>query len=249
MSLSVEIEDLTVERGGRPVVAGFSYTNRGPAWIGLVGANGSGKTSLLRALAGRLPARAGRIMLGGADLSRERGGRARLIGFATDAAMLPGDLTPRELFAISADDRDAADDPRIRELRAALNFETFIDRPCGSLSAGMGQRVALFAAFLDLPAIVLLDEPFNWLDPLTAFDTKRSLRQMVDHNGVTLITALHDVSTLTAYCDRGILMSAGKIALTLEPDDLRAGLADPVGFEARIVDRLRDPGQQAPGRG
>ena len=242
MSLSIEIEQLAVERGGIPVVAGFSYVNEGAAWIGLVGANGSGKTSLLRALAGRLPIRAGRSLLGDTDVSRDRAGRAKLIGFATDAAMLPGDLTPRELFAISADHRDAVDNPALAELRAALNLEAFIDRPCGSLSAGMGQRVALLAAFLDLPEIVLLDEPFNWLDPLTAFDTKRALRHIVEQRGVTLITALHDVSTLTAYCDRGILLSAGRIALTLEAGELRAGLAEPIRFEAGIVARLRGSG-------
>ena len=242
MSLSLTIEQLTVERGGMPAVSGFSYANDGAAWIGLVGANGSGKTSLLRALAGRLPIRSGRILLGGTDLTGDRAARARLIGFAVDAAMLPDDLTPRELFAIAAERRDAVDDPALAELRAALSFESFIDRKCGSLSAGMGQRVALMAAFLDLPDIVLLDEPFNWLDPLTAFDTKHALRRLVEARGMTLLTALHDVSTLTAYCDRGILMSAGRIALTLEAADLRGGLADPVAFEAGIVDRLRSVG-------
>jgi len=242
LSLSLTIEQLTVERGGMPAVSGFSYANDGGAWIGLVGANGSGKTSLLRALAGRLPVRSGRIHIGGSDLTGDRAARARLIGFAVDAAMLPDDLTPRELFAISAEHRNAVDDPEVVELRAALNFDSFIDRKCGSLSAGMGQRVALMAAFLDLPDIVLLDEPFNWLDPLTAFDTKHALRRLVEARGMTLLTALHDVSTLTAYCDRGILMSAGRIALTLEAADLRGGLADPVAFEAGIVDRLRSVG-------
>jgi ABC-type phosphate/phosphonate transport system ATPase subunit len=64
----------------------------------------------------------------------------------------------------------------------------------------------------------------------------------VEQRSVTLITALHDVSTLTAYCDRGILLSAGRVALMLETDQLRAGLADPVGFEAGIVERLRAEG-------
>lgn len=239
MSIGFEIRNLIVDRGATTAVAGFSYVSDGPSWIGLVGANGSGKTSLLRALGGRLPIRAGQIFLGGTDASNDRGARAARIGFAVDAANLPGDLTPRELFAISAECKDAPDDPRLVELRAALNLEAFIDRPCGSLSAGMGQRVALLAAFLDLPDVVLLDEPFNWLDPLTAYDTKRALRNLVQERGLTLITALHDVSTLTAYCDRGILMSAGRIALTLEAPELRAGRADPVAFETMIVERLR----------
>lgn len=242
MTPRLEIAALCVDRGGRRVVADLSYAHGGPGWIGLVGANGSGKTTLLRAVAGRLPIRSGRIALCGVDCANDRAARAARVGFAVEGAMLPDDLTPRELFAISAKRREAIDDPALQGLRAALNLESFIDRRCGALSAGMRQRVALLAAFLDLPGVVILDEPFNWLDPLTAFDTKRAMRALVAEQGVTLITALHDVSTLTAYCDRGMLMSAGRIALTLEEAELRAGLADPVGFEARMVDRLREGG-------
>jgi ABC-2 type transport system ATP-binding protein len=230
---------MCVDRGGRYVVTDLSYANDGPGWIGLIGANGSGKTTLLRAFAGRLPIRSGRIALGGVDRTADRAARAALVGFAIDSAMLPDDLTPLQLFAISAESKHAVDSPALQGLRAALNIEGFIDWTCGSLSAGMRQRVALLAAFLDLPGIVILDEPFNWLDPLTAYDTKRALRALVMAESMTLITALHDVSTLTAYCSRGILMSAGRIALALEEAELRAGLADPFAFEARVVDRLR----------
>jgi ABC-type multidrug transport system ATPase subunit len=239
MSLDLVLEHLIVLRGGRTAVAEVSYDHAGPGWIGLVGANGSGKTSLLRALAGRLPIHSGRVVLGGADVSTDRAKRAGLIGFAVEGPMLPGDLTPREVFAISAEEKDAVDDLRLADLRAALNLESFIDRKCGSLSAGMAQRVALLAALLDLPPAVILDEPFNWLDPITALDVKRALGDLVVDQGLTLITALHDVSTLMAYCSRGILMSAGRIALELEEAELRAGLADPVAFEAAMVERLR----------
>lgn len=103
----------------------------------------------------------------------------------------------------------------------------------------MGQRIALLAAFLDMPQIVILDEPFNWLDPLTAYDVKIALRDLVASRDIALITALHDVTTLTAYCNGGILMAAGRIALVMEEAKLRAGLADPVGFESFMVERLR----------
>lgn len=242
MRLSLSIEDLRVERGGVPVVRGLSYANDAPGWIGVVGANGSGKTTLLRALAGRLPVQSGRILIGGLDCSRDRAARAERIGFAIEGAALPADLRPREVFAISARHKAALDDPALRPLRDALDIEPFMDRRCGGLSAGMAQRVALFAAFLDVPGIVVLDEPFNWLDPVTAFDVKCALRAMVEALGLTLITALHDVATFTGYCSRGLLMSAGRIALALESPDLRAGVADPLAFEAAMVARLRAAG-------
>jgi ABC-type multidrug transport system ATPase subunit len=239
MSLSFSLEELLIEREGVPVVEGLSFAGAAPAWIGIVGANGSGKTTLLRALAGRLPVQAGRILLDGQDLTGDRAARADRIGFAVDAAMLPADLTPREVYAVSARTRFAFDEPALAPLRRALDLESFLDRRCGALSAGMGQRVALLGAFLDLPAIVILDEPFNWLDPLTAFDVKSALRDLVRARGLTLLTALHDVTTLTAYCNRGLLMSAGRIAMQMDEISLRAGLADPVAFEAAMISRLR----------
>ncbi|HEY0012405.1 MAG TPA: ATP-binding cassette domain-containing protein [Allosphingosinicella sp.] len=239
MTLGFELAEVSVERGGVLAVRGVSYANEAAGWIGIVGANGSGKTSLLRAIAGRLPIRSGRILIGGADLSGDRAARAAAIGFAVDAAMLPGALTPREVFAVSARERDAMDAPALAPLREALGIDAFLDRSCGALSAGMGQRVAIFAAFLDLPRIVILDEPFNWLDPLTAFDVKAALGRMVAAEGLTLLTALHDVATLTACCSRGLLMAEGGIALTIEEAELRTGLADPIGFEAAMIERLR----------
>ena len=239
MTLALAIEELTVDRDGVPVVAGFSHAVDRPGWLGIVGANGSGKTTLLRALAGRLPVRLGRIFLGGADVTHDRSARAERIGFAVESGMLPAELTPREIFAISARSRDAVDQPAVAPLRAALDVDRFLDRKCAILSAGMRQRIALLAAFLDLPGIVILDEPFNWLDPLTAYDVKNALRGLVAERQMVLITALHDVTTLTAYCDSGILMAGGRIALRLDEGELRAGLADSAAFEAFIVGRLR----------
>lgn len=239
MSLPLKIEHLAVDRECVPVVADLSHTIDRPGWTGIVGANGSGKTTLLRALAGRLPVRSGRITAGGIDYTYDRGGRAEMIGFAVEGSMLPAELTPSEIFAIAAQRRDAIDDPALGPLRKALNVEHFIDRKCGTLSAGMGQRIALLAAFLDMPAIVILDEPFNWLDPLTAYDVKIALRDLVISREIALITALHDVTTFMAYCNCGILMAGGRIALVMDEAKLRSGLADPVEFEAFMVGRLR----------
>jgi ABC-type multidrug transport system ATPase subunit len=240
VTLSLALENVAVDRGRLPVVRDFSYANVEGGWIGLIGANGSGKTTLLRALAGRLPIRAGRILLGGRDVSGDRGARAQLIGFAVEGGFLPGNLSVRELFSICAVAPAAADAAQLRPLRRALGLDAFLDRKCSSLSAGMAQRVSLFAAFLDLPGIVILDEPFNWLDPVTAYDVKLALVRLTREQGITLITALHDVATLTAYCTRGLLLSGGRIALALEAGELAAGRSDPAGFESMVVARLRE---------
>lgn len=240
MTLSFALDDLCVDRGRAAVVQGVTFSNGAPAWIGLIGANGSGKTTLLRAIAGRLPVASGRILLGGADVTTNLAARANQIGFAVEGEFLPGDLTPRELYAISANEPRPWQRAELQQLGRALRIDHLLDSKCGILSAGMAQRVAIFGAFLDLARIVILDEPFNWLDPVTAFDVKLALTALVQDHGVTIVTSLHDVTTLTSYCTRGVLLSAGRIALTLEVDDLAAGKQKPAAFEAMVVDQLRE---------
>jgi ABC-2 type transport system ATP-binding protein len=236
---SLRLEGVCVDRGGIRVASGISYDHAGPGWIGIVGANGSGKTTLLRAIAGRLPLAGGRIAVDGCDLSHDRGARAQAIGFSPDANMLPEDLSPAELFALASIRPSIADaGAALEPLRSALGIDRFLHRKVGMLSAGTRQRVAIYSAFVDQPTIAILDEPFNWLDPLTAFDCKRALLGLVEQ-GLLLLTALHDVSTLVGYCSRGLLLADGKLALRMEQAELASGSSDPMAFERRIVDHLR----------
>jgi ABC-2 type transport system ATP-binding protein len=85
---------------------------------------------------------------------------------------------------------------------------------------------------------VILDEPFNWLDPVAIFDLREALRDMVA-GGLTLITALHDLGTLASACDAGLMLADGKVALALDEDILRAAAQNPQAFERQTIDRLR----------
>jgi ABC-type multidrug transport system ATPase subunit len=238
--MHVEIVDLVVDRGGFRAVNGVSLTLERGGWLGLVGANGSGKTSLLRAIAGRLEAQGGSIVVDGEERIADRRWRAKAFGFAPDPAALPAALTGRQLFSILGSDSTGLrlGDP-LRGVRAALDFEAFLDRRIAALSTGMRQRLALFCAFLNRPRAVILDEPFNWLDPICAFDTRQALKELVASEGIALVTALHDMTTLIGYCDCGLLLSEGRVALRLGPEDIRAGAGDYPAFEARVIAGLR----------
>jgi ABC-2 type transport system ATP-binding protein len=239
MTISFDLDKVFVARGGMLAVAGISYAHQGAGWIGVVGANGSGKTTLLRAVAGRLPLARGPIRIDGRDLGGDRAERARLIGFAPDANFLPEDLSPGEIFALASfDGASNGGASGLESLRAALDIDRFMARRIGALSAGSRQRIAIYSAFVNRPRMVILDEPFNWLDPLTAYETKCALRDLVEQ-GLLLVTALHDVSTLTSYCSRGLLLAGGAAALEMERDELAAGARDPLAFEHSIVEHLR----------
>lgn len=244
--MRIEVRDLVVLRGEHRAVDGVCFALESAGWTGLVGANGSGKTSLLRAIAGRLEAGAGAILLDGTDVTADRAGRAAAIGFAPDPAALPESLTGRELFAIlDGEEVGLAPSDPLAPLRRALAFDGFFDRRIFTLSAGMRQRLALFCAFLARPRGVFLDEPFNWLDPICAFDTRHALATLVAAEDLTLVTALHDMTSLVQHCSAGLLLADGRIRRRLDAAELAAGRQDYAAFEAEMIVGLR--GDTAPG--
>ncbi len=236
---SLSAAELRVVLGGREIVAVDRLTLEGPGWAGIIGANGSGKTTLLRALAGRLPFAAGTVTIGGEACGGDRAARARRIGFAPEIAALPGELTGRDLLFLIARPFGADIlDPALADLRAALGVEAFWHRRVGSWSAGMRQRLAVYAAFAGGQRIVILDEPFNWLDPVSSFDVKEALRALAASTHLVL-TALHDIATFVHRCDEGWLLADGSVALHLQGAAIAAGRADFPAFEQRLIERLR----------
>lgn len=234
---AVALGAVSVARGGRAVIHGVDLVVTAGAWFGLIGANGSGKTSLLRAVAGRLPFAGGTCRLDGTDLAADRAARAGRIGFNVPGELLPAALRVGELFGLAIGptlDLDA----RLGPLRAALGLDALWSRRVGDCSAGMRQRVALELAVAGGHRLVILDEPFTWLDPVAAFDVRAALRARVD-GGLTLITALHDLATLALACDEGAMLADGRITATLDRAAMREAARDPGAFKRRTIDRLR----------
>jgi ABC-type multidrug transport system ATPase subunit len=238
--MRLELHDLRLFRGSTPAVDGVSLVLEPGRWTGVIGANGSGKTSLLRAVAGRLEVQGGRISADGEDRTADRSWRAANIGFAPDIAALPPSLAGTELFSIVAPGWDRTALPEsLARLREALDFDRFASHRIGTYSAGMKQRIAIFLAFLNGPRAVILDEPFNWLDPVCAYDTKAALAGLAAE-GLTLATALHETATLVGFCSSGLLMREGRIGQRLDQAALAAGRRDYPAFEAEMIRRLRE---------
>ncbi len=237
MNLAVELTGVTVGRSGQRVVQDVDLTIAPGSWFGLIGANGSGKTSLLRALAGRLPFAGGSCRIGGEELVEDSAARALRFGFSPPADKLPDALRGRDVLELVG---GSIDDVRSRlgRLHEALGLAPLLDRWIGDCSAGMRQRIAVAAAFASGHQFVILDEPFNWLDPVAIFDLREAFRDMID-GGLTLITALHDLGTLASACDAGLMLADGKIALALDEDMLRSAARNPQVFERQTIDRLR----------
>ncbi|MFW7266916.1 ATP-binding cassette domain-containing protein [Gluconacetobacter sp. Hr-1-5] len=237
MTPVVSLRGAQVAHQGRTVVHAIDLDIPRGSWFGLVGANGSGKTSLLKALAGRLPFSGGACLIDGRDMIADRAGRAEQFGFAPPADRLPDSLRGCEMLAFVGGNLDRVH-RNLGPLRQALGLDKLLDQWIGNCSAGMKQRLALAAAFAGGQKLVILDEPFNWLDPVAIFDLRLALRQMVD-DGLTLITALHDLNALVVACDGGLILSHGKKRIDLSRGMLRDAAASPSLFEKEMIDILR----------
>ena len=236
MARLLSVERLTVSLGGRQILREITVSSSGPEWFGLLGVNGSGKTTLLRTLAGRLAPSGGRILLDDVDVTTSPELRSRAIGFSPSLHTLPETVTAGELLTLAAAAR-GADPNRPRALHDALEIDRLQDRRIEAMSSGMRQRLALFLAFLGEPCVVLLDEPFNWLDPVAAFDAKDCLAEVAQHT--LIVTALHDVATFALRCSSGLLLQDGAVARRFEPADLKNSRSDLHAFERAIYDDLR----------
>lgn len=231
----LELKNLIVYRGKNIIIDKVSlYISKG-SWTGIIGANGSGKTTFLQAISGRSNIQSGEIYFGEKDYSNNREGLASEIGFGCNIFDLPQHLTAYQLIQLLQNGKAE----KHAFLKPILGIDGFINRPIEELSSGTKQKIAIYLAFLRDPELVVLDEPFNWLDPVVAFDLKQAFKHLTEE-GMTLITALHDISTFGQYCTDGMLMTANKLPLIIDKDTIEIGRADIAGFERKIIEELRN---------
>ena len=164
---SLKVTGLTVRRGGANVVSGASFAVEPGQLVKILGANGAGKTSLLLAIAGRLPAARGEVLFGGVASPRRAAARARLGLARTLQVPRPfPEWTVRENVAVAAERSGAPGE--VDRLLEELELTALQDRPAGQLSVGEGKRLELARALAFKPAVLLLDEPTAGLTPRAA---------------------------------------------------------------------------------
>jgi iron complex transport system ATP-binding protein len=203
---ALSCEDLSVGYGARVVLKGASLELKPGCWTAIVGPNGCGKSTLLRALAGLQPARHGTIFLQGRKLqawpSRER---ARRLAWLSQASVAT-DLTVAEVVALGRfahsgwlAHRQADDDAAMHRAMTATGSLAWAQRRLSTLSGGERQRVHLARVLAVEAPVLLLDEPTTHLDPPHQEDVARLLREQARRRGVSVVSAIHDLSlALTA---------------------------------------------------
>jgi ABC-2 type transport system ATP-binding protein len=237
VSAGVSIRGLWVSLDGQPVVRRVSFDAPAGGWFGVLGVNGSGKTTLLRSLAGRLEPSEGVIRIGGEDLGGDRRARGRRIGFMPDQADLPPLLTGADLVDLLSLSRGG--EPGLaREVHEALGLGALLDLRIGAMSSGMRQRLAVHSAFIGERPVLVLDEPFNWLDPIAAHDLRGLLRRATEQ-GRTVITTLHDAAAFVLNCAEGMVLHEGAVLRRYEAGALPVLRSDIAAFEADLYTAMK----------
>ncbi|HEX5205396.1 MAG TPA: ATP-binding cassette domain-containing protein [Actinoplanes sp.] len=260
----IRVEHLTKRYGSHPAVDDVSFTCEPGTVTGFLGPNGAGKSTTMRMICGLTPPTSGVATVGGVPY-RRLGNPGRRAGVLLDASAQHGGRTGREVLVLAAltmgvDRREAG-----RALdRVGLNA-TAARRRVKRYSLGMRQRLGLAHALLGDPAVLILDEPANGLDPEGIFWMRGLLREFADRGGTVLLSS-HLLREVEAVADhlvvigggrvvaRGgrdeLLASAGTLVRALDPAALaaaleRAGLAGTPATDGGVVVRA---GAEAIGR-
>ncbi len=206
--------DLSVAYGVHIVLERVSLDIAAGQWTAVVGPNGSGKSTLLRALAGLIQPHAGTIQLQGRRLSAwPRRERARCLAWLAQTAAAT-DLTAAEVVALGRfahsgwlAHRQADDDAATHRAMLATGSLSWAQRRLSTLSGGERQRVHLARVLAVEASVLLLDEPTTHLDPPHQEDVARLLREQAHRCGVSVVSAIHDLS-LALTADRLIVLGA-----------------------------------------
>ncbi len=184
--------------------------------FGLLGPNGSGKSTTLKMLLGLVQPEQGQVTVLGIDAKQDPVSVKRLVGYAPETPRLYEFLTGIEFLDFIGDIYGMQTEEkqnRINEYLKALQLEGREGDMISSYSEGMKQKIALIAAFLHKPKLLILDEPLNALDPRSAKIVKDFLHEL-KHQGVTTIMSTHILEIAQAVCDRiGIMYQGNLLAL------------------------------------
>jgi ABC-2 type transport system ATP-binding protein len=240
MTARLAVHDLTLGYDGRDVLRGVSFELQSGQLVGLIGPNGSGKTSLLRAIVGARAPNAGAIAIDGLPIAPDPAAYRARLGYSVDPDLLPARLTGRQCVDIVARLRPHPNGAASTQaLAAILGMEPWFDRPVSTYSLGTRQKLAILVALYGDPPLLVLDEILNGLDPLAAYELKEELKRRAAA-GTTVLLATHGLEVAERFLDRALLLLDGRIAADWNAADLAAFRADPDGgLEHAVMERLR----------
>jgi ABC-2 type transport system ATP-binding protein len=232
----VQVSSLTKSYGSRHVLHGIDLTVRAGEVYGFLGPNGAGKTTTLRILLGLVRATSGQVRV----LDAAPGTPAALarIGMLIESAAFYPYLSGRDNLRVLAR-YSRIPDARADEVLEFVGLKPNADAPFVGYSLGMKQRLGLAAALLKNPALLILDEPTNGLDPAGIADMRGLLRRL-SQDGHTILLSSHLLGEVQQVCDRVGMIVNGRLVREGTVDELRGGETLTVGVSLSLLDQARD---------
>jgi len=236
----LDVQGVTRMFGQKAAVDNVSFHVEGPAFVGIIGRSGAGKSTFLRLMNRLIDATSGEIRVDGRNVLALKGAQAR--EWQSHCAMifqqfnlvprmdvasnvLHGILNRRSTLQTMFNLWPRADILRALDILDRLGISEQAPKRAEALSGGQQQRVAIARALMQDPKIILADEPIASLDPMNAQVVMDTLRRINLEDGRMVIANLHTLDTARRYCDRVIGMRDGRIVFDGTPDQLSTGVA------------------------
>jgi len=217
----IEIKNLSKKFGDKTALDIEEYHIAAGEMIGLVGNNGAGKTTLFRLMVDLLEATTGEVEINGMNV-RDTEDWKDITGIFIDKGFLIDYLTAEEYFYFvgklyGMNQKEV--DERLEPYKAFMKEEVLDQKKyIRSFSAGNAQKVGIIAAMLHEPKVLILDEPFNFLDPSSQEAIKRLLKNYNERTGATVIVSSHNLNHTIDICPRIALLEKGKLIKDLKAD-------------------------------
>jgi ABC-2 type transport system ATP-binding protein len=217
------VRDLARSFGSVRAVDGVSFAIAAGQVVGLIGANGAGKTTMMRMLATLDLPDHGTIHIGGTNIVAQPTKVRRRLGWMPDFVGVSRDMTVGDYLDFYARAHGFRDRELVRRMSDVIQFtelSELLDRPADALSKGQTQRLSLARTLLNDPEFLILDEPAAGLDPKARMEFKNLVRLLRDR-GKTLLISSHILSELGEMCDSLLFMDCGRLMHHGDTDSLR----------------------------
>jgi ABC-2 type transport system ATP-binding protein len=212
METVIETRQLTKKFGDRAAVNGVDLTVAAGVAFGFLGPNGAGKTTMIRTLLGLTQPTSGEVVLLGLPQPEKRAEALARVGAIVEEPRFHPHLTGRENLKIVAAARDQAAEARIPDALERVGLAQRANDRVKTYSLGMRQRLGIARCLLADPALLILDEPMNGLDPAGILEMRRLIRAFVEE-GRTVFLSSHLLDEVEKTCDQVAIVDLGRVVL------------------------------------
>jgi ABC-2 type transport system ATP-binding protein len=222
----IRIENLVKTFGAKRAVDGIAFSVERGEVLGFLGPNGAGKSTTMRMITGFIPPTAGKVSVGGFDVSQSALQAKRLIGYLPENAASYPDMSVHGFLNFAAEIRGLSGEARKKAVHRVVELcflESVLYQQIDTLSKGYKHRTCLAQALIHDPDVLIMDEPTDGLDPNQKHEVRNLIRDL--GRSKAIIFSTHILEEVDAACSRAIIIDRGRVVANGTPEELR-GMSD-----------------------